>query len=88
MNDQLDIFGTMVSVSETGSSKPRETIKSRWRKIHGFDYSHKCGNCRFGFRLKSNDRDCWKCDKMGVTSSEETDISKSDHACGMFEEES
>ncbi len=89
METQIDIFGNEIPVEQAYDVKHdrRETIKSRWRRMYGYDDSHKCGDCRYSFRLTVNDnKHFWKCNLMGVSSSEATDIRKSDPACKRWEE--
>ena len=85
MDVQIDIFGNETPVEDAYSQKQTETIKSRWRRMYGFDESHKCGDCRYSFRMTVNDKSFLKCNLMGVSASEATDIAKSDPACKRWE---
>lgn len=84
---QLDLFGREVPVSQIalgGKGGRREKIKDCFRKMHGFDENHTCGECRFVTRMTLG-RTYIKCEKIGVTHSDATDIRLSDKACDLFE---
>ena len=81
---QLDIFGGETPVEELGQRPPRETIKSAFRRMYGYDESHRCGDCRHceaHFRQKTY----YKCRLMGISASEATDIRLKDPACKRWE---
>ena len=88
MDTQLDIFGNEIPVEQALGQKSKETIKSRWRKMYGFDNGHKCGGCRFCFRITQNDDEHYKCNMMGVSDTAETDINTSDPSCSRWEKRS
>lgn len=84
-NYQMNIFGEFVTVKSVEDSK-RETIKSRFRKMYGFDEEHRCANCIHLIASK-RDRTYYKCEVMGVSASEATDIRLKDIACKRWERE-
>lgn len=88
MNEfQMDIFGNEVPVEqiETKQQLPRETIKSRWRRMYGYDESHRCGDCRYLCKYLSGNFSGYKCNLMGISASEATDIRLKDPACKRWE---
>ena len=80
---QMDIFGNAVSVDEI-RSKEHGTIKSRFRKMYGFDDEHICKDCKYCVYTE-RDRRWYKCLLMGVSASEATDIRLKDTACTRWE---
>lgn len=64
----------------------RETIKSHFRRMAGFDDKHQCKDCAFFLFTRCGMRNHYKCKKMGLSGSEATDIRKKDCACTLFEE--
>ena len=80
---QMDIFGNAVSVNEI-RSKEHETIKTRFRRMYGFDEEHRCANCIHLIASK-RDRTYYKCEVMGMSASEATDIRLKDIACKRWE---
>lgn len=79
----MDIFGNAIAV-DTISKKGSETIKSRFRKAYGFDDEHFCKDCRHCI-FKERDRRYYKCELMGTSASEATDIRLKDPACSRWE---
>lgn len=84
MDLQMDIFGNLVPVEEAYAPKPKETIKGRFRKIHGYDDSHQCKDCIY-LVVHERNRRWYKCEWMGVSSCESTDIHLKDPACDKWE---
>lgn len=82
---QMNIFGDLEPVETAYAPKERETIKTRFRKMHGVDDKHRCGDCIYCV-AKLRDRTYYKCEWMGVSSSEATDIRLKDPACDKWEE--
>lgn len=80
---QMDIFGNEVSLKDLNQTEPR-SIKRVFRKIYGFDHDHTCKDCK---HLVCNERNrrYYKCEVMGISASEATDIHLKDVACGMWE---
>ncbi len=87
---QLDIFGEAKPLSEViSSTKPlshggRITKKSLFRSINGYKNGFYCKNCKHFKELRCN-RKYFKCEILGITSSEATDIRKNDIACNLYE---
>jgi len=85
MQTQMDLFGNEVPIEQAYAKAPRETIKSRWRKMYGFRQDETCGHCKYCV-YHERDRRWYKCMLMGVSSSEATDIRLKDPACSRFED--
>ena len=83
---QIDIFGDMIPIEEALEKKERETIKSRFRKMYGYDDTHRCGDCKFLCAYHPNDHTYYKCNLMGISASEATDIRLKDPACTRWEQ--
>lgn len=66
--------------------KSKETIKSKFRKIHGYKNGYQCKNCAY-FCTYTQSRTWFKCSKIGLTNSSATDINKKDVACNLYKEE-
>ena len=82
---QLDIFGNEVLVEEIVEKRPQESIKNRWRRMYGYDEGHRCGDCKYLCKYATNDSHYYKCNLMGISSSEATDIHLKDVACKRLE---
>jgi hypothetical protein len=85
---QLDIFGNEIPVERIAEKKPQETIKNRWRRMYGYDEAHRCGDCKYLCKYATNDSHYYKCNLMGISASEATDIRLKDVACKRWEESS
>lgn len=90
MNDdkQLDLFGGETDVSKMDYSRKtsrKPTIKETFRVMAGFNREHKCKDCSHLVAFKYN-RTYYKCEKMGITNSDASDIRLSDDSCNFFEE--
>ena len=84
--NQIDIFGNDVPVSFI-ETKPRKSIRQMFRDQCGYDHSHICKDCKHLVCNRYNYKNYYKCDLMGITDSEATDIRLKDVACGMWEKE-
>lgn len=60
--------------------------KGQFRKMYGFDYAHRCGDCKHMTYTERNRR-WYKCRLMGISASAATDIRLSDPACKRWEKE-
>ena len=86
---QIDIFGYMHPVDDPEFKEKkgfRETIKGRYRKMYGYDDSHRCGECKYCFKSYSGKSGFYKCELIGNSGSEATDIRLKDIACTRFRE--
>lgn len=83
---QLDIFGNEIPVERIAEKKPQETIKNRWRRMYGYDEAHRCGDCKYKCKYSSGDFSGYKCNLMGISASEATDIHLKDVACKRWED--
>lgn len=81
---QMDIFGNLVPVEHAVSRHPHETIKTRYRRMYGYDDAHRCGDCRHLVKKEAN-RTFYKCELIGISASEATDIRLKEVACSRFE---
>ena len=81
---QMDIFGDAVAVEDIDTRMPRSSIKSRFRKMYGFDDEHICKDCKYCVYTE-RDKRWYKCLLMGVSASEATDIRLKDTACTRWE---
>ena len=82
---QLDIFGNEIPVEQIVERNPQESIKSRWRRMNGYDEKHRCGDCKYLCKYTTNDSHYYKCNLIGISSSEATDIRLKDVACKRWE---
>ena len=86
---QLDIFGEAKPLSEIiSSTKPllhggRITKKSLFRSINGYKNGFYCKNCIYFKEMRYNHK-YFKCEKLGITASQATDIRKNDIACNLY----
>lgn len=65
---------------------PKRTIKADFRWRYGYRQDHTCKECQHLVKSVAN-RAHYKCEKMGITASEATDIRLKDFACMLFEKE-
>lgn len=84
---QIDIFGNEVDVETIIEKKrlKRLTIKEKFRQIHGFKEGFKCANCIYLWCNFHNNKNYYKCKKIGISHSKATDIRLKDIACNLFE---
>ena len=85
MNKQIDIFGNETNVQVQKSKKSKKTIKQKFRAINGYDESNKCKDCVHRISSRYHDKILHKCEMIGLTHSEATDIRLKDFACNLFE---
>lgn len=85
---QLDIFGNEVDVETIiyPPSRSGKTFKSDFRHIYGFDKEHQCKNCKYFREFYYNYKHYFKCEMLGITHSQATDIRKKDYACKLYKE--
>ncbi len=62
------------------------TIKEKFRKLYGINESVKCGDCKHCIRVNTNNKNYYKCEVMGITSSAATDIRLKDYGCSEYRE--
>ena len=87
---QLDIFGNEVDVDKLNKEAKKQkfnrlSIKSLFRRMHGYDKSNYCNNCIFCICITNRNINYYKCEKMGLSHSKATDIRLKDYACDLFE---
>lgn len=83
---QLDILGNEVDYFELNKIVPRETIKERFRRVNGYIQGKFCRDCKHLKTFSYNRKNYYKCEQMGITRSEATDIRLKDCACKLFKE--
>ena len=83
---QLDVFGNEVDYFELNKIVPKETIKERFRRINGYAQDKFCRDCKYFKMFSYNRKKYYKCEKIGVTQSQATDIRLKDCACKLFNE--
>ena len=85
---QQSLFGGEQDIQQLSKPiKTNRTIKQKFRHHTGYDNAHVCKNCTYLVCHNHNNRNYYKCDKMGQSSSSATDIRLSDKACKYFKEE-
>ena len=86
---QLDIMGNEVDYFELNKPKEttRQTIKEKFRRINGYLQGKTCKDCKHLKTFKQHYKTYYKCERIGVTSSEATDIRLKDCACRLFKGE-
>ena len=86
---QYDIFGNVVEITDDGEpiNSKRMTLKDKFRLRHGFLQGKRCGDCKYHHRFDYNYKYYHKCEKLGISNSEATDIRLKDVACNLYEEE-
>ena len=89
---QLDIFGNEVDIKKINDEAKKQrfnrlTIKETFRKLHGYNKSNCCKDCKYCI-CNHRDKRYYKCEKIGLTNSEATDIRLKDHSCDLFKERS
>lgn len=60
------------------------TIKESFRRVVGYDESHRCKQCKHLRKVNVGQRTAYKCEVMGISNSSATDIRLKDYACERF----
>jgi len=81
---QIDIYGNEVEVVDTPIE--HKTMKQKFREKHGFIQGKYCKDCKFHHRFDYHYKYYHKCEKLGMSNSEATDIRLKDIACKLYEE--
>lgn len=85
---QYDIYGNEVEIeAEENNHFGHLTMKDKFRLKYGFIPNKECRKCKYIQRLEYNDKHYYKCEKLGITNSEASDIRLKDVACKLYEEE-
>ena len=86
--DQYTIDGKIEEVNYINKEKPilnkRLTIKQRFRLKYGYNEKVYCKDCKFFKKINVNDKHYYKCEKIGITSSQATDIRLKDYGCLQY----
>ena len=69
---------------ELKSPKATTTIKKEFRRMHGYNSNYFCKDCKYFLEGLYRSRKYFKCEKIGLSHSEATDIRKSDVACNLY----
>lgn len=67
-------------------AKSTATIKSEFRRMHGYKTDCFCKDCKSFFQGRYHNKRYYKCKLIGLSNSEATDIRKSDIACSLYDE--
>ncbi len=86
---QLDLFGGEIDVDKLNKEAKKQkfnrlSIKGTFRRVHGYDNKNNCQDCVYCICRNSGNRNYYKCEKIGLSSSEATDIRLKDYACDLF----
>lgn len=86
---QLDIFGNEIDIKEINEQSKKQrlnrmSIKSLFRRMHGYDNNNNCKDCIYCVCYGGRNRNYYKCEKIGISNSEATDIRLKDYACDLF----
>ena len=65
---------------------PRMTLKESFRKKNGYLEGKYCKDCKYHHRFDYHYKYYHKCEKLGISNSEATDIRLKDVACNLYEE--
>jgi hypothetical protein len=86
---QYDIFGNLVEIEdeEEINQPKRITLKEKFRLEYGFLPDKKCKDCKYHQKFEYHYKNYHKCEKLGISNSEATDIRLKDTACTLYEEE-
>ena len=83
---QIDIFGNEVDPVDL-LPPPKKTIKEKFREQNGYLCGKICKDCKFHHRFDYHYKHFHKCEKLGISNSEATDIRLKDCACNLYEED-
>ena len=86
MNKQLDLFGNEVEDSNLPKKLRKETLQQTFRKMHGYDNSHTCGECEFCYQDKAYVHKCKKMEFGMNNVKSETDVRLNENSCDLFKE--
>lgn len=81
---QIDIFGNEVEPIDL-LPLPKKTIKEKFREQYGYLYGKICKDCKYHKRFDYHHKYYHKCEKIGISNSEATDIRLKDVACNLYE---
>ena len=81
---QLDIYGNEIELIDIPPT--RKTIKDIFREKYGYLHGKCCRNCKHHHILEYHYKNYHKCEKLGISNSEATDIRLKDVACNLYEE--
>lgn len=83
---QYTFDGTVVEYTEMQTHKGRIPIQEKFRIIYGYDENTRCKDCIHCIRVDTYNRHYYKCDLIGISSSEATDIRLKDLGCRNFKD--
>ena len=82
---QIDIYGNEVEAEDL-LPPTRETLKEKFRRKYGYLDGKYCKDCKYHHRFDYHYKYYHKCEKLGISNSEATDIRLKDIACNLYEE--
>lgn len=86
--EQYTFDGTIEEVNYIKKERPvnhkRLTIKQKYRLKYGINENVRCKDCKFCILQNGNIRHWYKCEKMGISGSQATDIRLKDYGCSNF----
>ena len=83
---QPDLFGGMTEVIQKTPKSKYQLIKERNKYRRG-DIKANCGNCAFKVKLTYHSKTYYKCENIGESHSEATDI-RLKNVCNLWESDS
>jgi hypothetical protein len=83
---QIDIFGNEIEIVDEPPKICHINLKEQFRRKNGYLEGKQCENCKYHHRYDYHYKYYHKCEKLGITNSEATDIRLKDVACNLFEE--
>ena len=86
MFKQYDFWGNEIEINDE-LLPARKTLKEKFREKNGFLFGKHCKNCKYHHRFDYHNKYYHKCEKLGVSNSEATDIRAKEMACKLYEEE-
>lgn len=82
---QLDLFGNEHEISDVNNKqryvkRSVHELSATFRQAYGYDETHACEQCAHCIKRGAYH----KCEKMGVTNTEETNINAYNKSCRLF----
>ena len=83
----VNLFGEVVDtekIKEYKQSSPYQRFKQRWQYRQSDNKDRRCKNCKYHHRLEYHNKYYHKCELLGISHSEATDVRVS-CVCNRFE---
>ena len=84
---QIDVFGNEIEIVVEPPTIYHISLKEQFRRKNGYLKGKQCKNCKYHHRFDYHYKYYHKCEKLGISNSEATDIRLKDVACNLYEEE-